>query len=491
MADPAAEPPGSDGRDDNAVAPTRGSHPMTDSPADAVHPYRPAARFIGATAGVLVAMTALWFAWAAVARHRMARALADRPAVAVDPSAAGDPAAWPAALAAVSTTVDCPSNSADVYDDAPPFPPAWWAAAAASERANASALRLARAAANGVPAAVSSTGMNASRALANVLADSAVRAHFDPDHPDDDLCLDRLGDVFALTDAVDRSPGYISRLVAWGIRNLAVERLLVVAPDLNVGSPASPRRRRVEGVIARLLVAPPPLDRGRSQRDETTSILANLSTAAEVNPGLAPLAHLTAVRAVRFEAVVTAAAAQPDAVATSAAMDADPTGWASLARVGRPDLVRLSWLYDYDMAGQPGRLLRVAWVSEADRRAAAVALAVRAYRSDHGRWPATLADAMDAVPRDPLAAGGPPVGYVVRSTPQGDRPLLFLGRRDFDPTTAALPLTPSFEVNGNSGAETTMWFDLSRWPQPSATGVRPGSPQAVDDQPHQPDAGRK
>ena len=59
------------------------------------------------------------------------------------------------------------------------------------------------------------------------------------------------------------------------------------------------------------------------------------------------------------------------------------------------------------------------------RRMAATALAIRLYQLEHGRRPAKLADLvpkyLPAVPLDPFAAAGRPIGYL----PKAPRPLLY------------------------------------------------------------------
>ncbi len=456
--------------------------------ADPVRPYRPAVRFAVAVAAVLAVVAGLWAGWSAVASRRLAVALAavrhrGDPTAAADfpnpPVVAADDAApaWSAAIAAVSPTVDCPTTSTLTYADRPPYPPAWWATARASEAANAAvfpladrAAPLARARWLTGPSAVAANGFAAlpyggSHRLANVVVDSALLAHFGTrpnDRPDDARCLARLADVLALADAVDQQPSMLSRLVAVGIRAPAARRLALVAPDLDVGRPGTNRRRRVLALIARLLADPSPEATATPLQAERVYMLTQLAGRRVHNGLLSPMVDLATARSLAYCDVDVRAARQPDAAAAAAVFDADPTGrdqlprsWASPA-VGPP---RVSRLFDYNNFASARRFVDVNWRARAEAHAAATALAVAAYRADHaGRWPATLTDLvpaeLPAVPTDPSAGGTPPVGYVVR----GGRPLLFVGPRDFDPATVPLPAVPCFADNPGP----VQWYDLSR-----------------------------
>ncbi len=473
----------------------------------AAHPYRPVARLGLTVVGAAGVLVGLWFALSTVARHRLDRAVdavrrRGEPTAAADfpnpPVADADNAAvaWRAAMAAVSGTVDCPASSNLNYRAYPPFPPAWWTAARASEAANTAVFPLADQAA-GLPVArwppgptaysahaFSAVPFNQTRGLANVLGDSALLAHF-TGH--DDVAVARLGDLFRLADAIDQQPSVIARLVSDGIIALAVDRVAVIAPDLDVGRPASDRRRRVAALVATLLTDP---SLGRELAPlwaEQVDVLSNAGQSRAADPVLGPLADLTAVRSLACVSVDLQAAHQPDAAASDAVYRHDPTEQAErassrLTSPGGPPAppLRFSRFYDYSGAQRLDRYTLIGWQVEAERHAAAVALAVRLYRADHDRrWPTELSALvpayLPAVPADPLAAGRPPVGYVMRSLPGGgDRPLLFVGLRGSDLATAPLPATPSSGVDGSRPLD---WLDLARWdPNASPPTTVPAAP---------------
>ena len=455
----------------------------------AAHPYRPDARFGLAVLAAAVALTVTWFAWAAVARHRLRQqvdAIATRgeptrpdafpsPTVADADNAA---VAWRSAMAAVSTTVDCPSASASLYyRPYPDYPPGWWTAARASEAANAAVFPLAdAAAAHGVarwidgPTAATSDPMafvpyNGARAVTGVLADSALLAHFGDG--DDARCLGRLADALALADAVDQQPSLITHLAACGCRATVVNRVLVVAPDLDVGPPAGGQRQRVRAMVGQLL-------RTADASDRITPVLADQAVEADAwsrlrlaPPALGPLWDLAGSRALRLRATDVRAARAADAEAADAVYAATPDP-------PRPSFAAMGT--DHGSSGYPFVDASI----RAYARAAAVALCLRMYRADHGAaWPADLATQVPAdcpaVPADVAAAGSPPVGFVIRphGRPDGrDRPMLLIGRRSSAAQAVGPSAEPSFDVARRGQ---TTWMDLTRWPLPPPVPPPPGA----------------
>jgi hypothetical protein len=111
--------------------------------------------------------------------------------------------------------------------------------------------------------------------------------------------------------------------------------------------------------------------------------------------------------------------------------------------------------------------------ASAQRRAAAVALAIRLYRIDHHAWPPSLDHLVPSylplVPADPLAAGNRPIGYIILrgALPGGgDRPMLFTNA--VDAAHAGMP--PAAPSSGWSPGA-TQWCDLERWsPPPTGSG---------------------
>jgi hypothetical protein len=112
------------------------------------------------------------------------------------------------------------------------------------------------------------------------------------------------------------------------------------------------------------------------------------------------------------------------------------------------------------------RYLTTEWKVTAERRCAAIALAIRLYRADHHEaWPAALPelvpDYLSRVPDDPFAPNPSPMGYIIRknATPDGhDRPMLYFALTG-NPATTPLPPNPDFDWAQSNG----QWRDLSRW----------------------------
>jgi hypothetical protein len=117
------------------------------------------------------------------------------------------------------------------------------------------------------------------------------------------------------------------------------------------------------------------------------------------------------------------------------------------------------------LAGSLDRAVLQHYRGLAERRVAAVALALTLYRSDHnGDLPAKLQDLvpayLPAVPTDPLAAGGKPIAYAV----DGGRPRVYsVGPNGVD--DGGLPEDPDAPRPRNRQASDLV-VDLHRQPRP-------------------------
>jgi hypothetical protein len=113
--------------------------------------------------------------------------------------------------------------------------------------------------------------------------------------------------------------------------------------------------------------------------------------------------------------------------------------------------------------------------ARADRRMSAVSLAAQLYRADHGAWPRTLQalvpQYLPAVPEDPMAPDGRPLGYVIvkGSLPGGgDRPLVYSVGDDGvdDSAKGGIPTVPWY--GWHRGRDE--WRDVTHWvPAPATT----------------------
>jgi hypothetical protein len=467
----------------------------------AADPYRPAARFTAAVVVAVALFTALWFAWATVARHRLRRELdairatgdayraADFPS---PPLADADNAAavWRTASSPASTPSYSPSGSDLLFHIYPAYPPQWWTLARASEAANVTTIRLAHVAAalprarwfDGPSTLLGNHGnampYNDLRNLSNVLVDSALLAHFG-DH-DDGRCLERFADALSLADAIEQQPSLLSRLVGIAIRDLAESRLLVVAPDLDVGRPDTPRRRLVRNLIDRLRLDPPTAVRTAPVMAERAGELDRLATAGATYPLIEPMADLSAVRFLRIFALDATAARAPDAPAALAVYAAAPRADLTVPTHTILDPIlapprTISRRFDTWSARAFAMYTPIDWQARAHAHMTAVALAIAVYRADHaGRWPTHLADlvpqVLDVIPSDPTLAGAPPVAYVVHPHGRpdgGDRPVLNVGPPFAGPINGTVRPDPEFGETSRAG-----WFDLTRW-DVKPTPVRP------------------
>ena len=186
-------------------------------------PHRRRRPLLLTTPVVLLAMA--WLAWAAAARHRLAAARATLTAAGepvdvtgllgppVPPDRNAADLYLPAARALVPNVYG-PSSSNLLFPSVPPlFPPAWMAMAGPAAAANAPAFALVRQArarpdadwhvVPGKPLLQTLLPhLNDSRELANELADAALVSHL---RGDDAEAVERVRDLLAMADAVDRS----------------------------------------------------------------------------------------------------------------------------------------------------------------------------------------------------------------------------------------------------------------------------------------------
>jgi hypothetical protein len=391
---------------------------------------------------------------------------------------------WQAAFNARAQNETCPSSSNFIFNDYPPFPLQWQQMEDQSIAQNAKLFDLAHRAAGyqaewGI--AARSTFMkvpfNDARGTANILGDAVLHAHF---NGNDALAIQRVNDLLALSGFIGCAGNLISRLVGIGIDHLCLQRLFTITPDLVIaGDPANKMeqagvdRKEVEALISRLLDEREE-DRLRIDAVDSERMIADQQEFnLERNQvwTLGPLVDLSEARVLR-ERVVDRAAAQAnsEAAVTAIYLAAPPLLNSPSPRIGNlsPPVPATSaeWAAVFEIGSMTfQRYLDVEWGMKAGRRSAAIALAIRLYRLDHGDWPANLASLvpayLPAVPADPYCASGAPIGYLIRksSTPDGhDRPMLYFKLMG-NPENAALPPTPSFDWN-NVGPQ---WRDLSRW----------------------------
>jgi hypothetical protein len=406
-----------------------------------------------------------------------------------------------------------PSSSSLYWAEYPPYSPAWQRLADAALRANRPAFTLAR---NARPFPRAdwgvrytspllmrpTTALNTSRELANQLADAALYEHV---QGDDAAALEYARDVLHLSCSLDQETTLIDHLVAIGVEAIALQRLMIIAPALQVQrgddittgtSPpgGAARRGQVEALVRDLLDAPAPGERTAStlQGAEVVMLRDTLRWHTRSNWVVAPAFDGLEHQALSSAEAYAGAATQPTAALASAAIPHPPAGGnamlprASAAAAGptaKSDGVLAAWFggirVNYSaVIEQDMRVL-------AERRMAAVSLAARLYRIDHaGQWPRTLDELvpkyLPAVPRDPFRADGGPLSYLVTKNPAdgAERPVVYHvssdGVDETPPNGSTLPPEPTYSwtssrTPGRPNAP-DQWRDLSRFvPAKSAT----------------------
>ncbi|MFH0982329.1 MAG: hypothetical protein V2A79_12425 [Planctomycetota bacterium] len=285
------------------------------------------------------------------------------------------------------------------------------------------------------------------RQLARLLA-VAARHHHHLGHDAETIATVR--DLLALGDAVNHWPLLISHFVAISIDALAANSVEHVAPTLAVGGahdtfdpdPEPAKRAEVTALIAELL------DEQRSREafiramqcermvylDSIESVIrGNLGLTSLTVPGgsglaaawariltwpIKPLFELDGIASLRFGTAWVEAVQEPTWPALLSRRPLDPgTDEGLLERVKHPlSSILLPSLH---------RATLLHYRSLADRRMAAVALAIRLHEIDHGRCPRQLTDLvpefLDHVPLDPFSAEERVIGY----RPDAALPLLY------------------------------------------------------------------
>lgn len=513
------------------------------------------------TAAVLVtllALSAAWLWWRAEARGRLRAeldALAARGQVASvgelessklpdDRNAAVE---YVRAFGAVKPGVDSPASSQFTFPD-PPYNAQWRQLADACVAAHGRMYEHVRAARAreksdwGVPREQADFmpmlgHLNRSRHLANLVSDTAERQHF---HGDDAGALELVRDVLHLAQSVDQQPLNISHLVSVGIRSIALSRLNVIAPAMNVadgaeGPGASSQPARDLLPATRPSAVPRPATRAQVRAliaellDETAQVeqlrrafvgdraytLESARALTETARLTGPMFDLDIARIAAYDPLLPQAATQPSWPAVQAVLAKQPPAPPRAAPPPAPAGTRVRRVaVDFPHALSDASNFPMSWRSiqqdmrvRMERRMAAVSLAARLYRADHGgAWPANLAQLvptyLPAVPQDPFAPDGGPLRYLILpptapgGRPDGEgRPLVYsVGENGTDELAARPGLVgPRPEYSWAGFGAPDQWRDLSRW-APSTPATQPGdgtgaggappgtSAEAADDQ---------
>jgi hypothetical protein len=420
-----------------------------------------------------------------------------------------------AADAAIDPRNVSPANSQVPYPNYPPFGTAWEAMASKSVAANGKTFALARQARRydrfdwgvdyqGPAVGVMLRHLNGVRELANTLGDAALYAHL---HGNDAAALEAIRDVRHSARGLEGERFLVSHLVCVGVEQLVQQRLQVIAAGLRVGpegeapDPAGllptagpldrpAPRAQVRALIAELLddgpLAASLADAFGGERVLQLDVADQMGRTAGL---LRPMFALDAARVLEQDEVDVEAASKPNLPAAKAYLaeaaarkSPPPTAGVSVWGPSPPpgakrqpiDFTRIFSSVTFP-SGAPPRTIQNSMTARADRRMSAVSLAAQLYRADHGQWPAALKDLvptyLPAMPIDPMAPDGRPLGYVLvkGGLPDGgDRPLVFSVGLDGvdDSAKGGIPTGPMY--GWYRGRDE--WHDLTRWaPPPAAT----------------------
>jgi hypothetical protein len=433
---------------------------------------------------LIAVLTIAWLVWSHIAHQRL-QAKLDELAARQEPVHFSDLDFSPipnnqnaafyyrAAIAAVSTTVFSPSASNFTFPDHPPYPASWQTMVDQAVAANPNALALAHQAtafdradwgtrlppSPAFPAPFPINYFNGARNLANLLADAALQAH---SHGQDAQALQRIFDLLHLADAVGQRGFLIGRLVTIGIQALAVERIEVLASNLQINS----NRAEVIKLIHELLDEQKSSNaRMEMARYECIRSFNESIALASHSTILRPMIYLGAARIVDGNAQFRLAIAQQNWPAVQAIFGPMPVSvFPITANSNLPP--RFSRFADLSFGlRSSGRYLQVESRVTAESRMAAISLAANLYRADHHRWPPDLKSLvpiyLPAVPDDPFYATPHPIGYTIVNN---SRPLVFC-ETDGVPSLSSPPAFPSFGWSNKTGNR--QWRDITNWWQSS------------------------
>jgi hypothetical protein len=312
------------------------------------------------------------------------------------------------------------------------------------------------------------SSLNSARALANVLGDAALNAH---EHGNDAEALEYLLDLFHEDDSLNQS-GFmlIHRLVAIGINALAIDRLEVITADnLQVrNAPFADRpttqpihavdRAVIEQLIRRLLDDRPERDgQVRAYRGERMWIVDSIQSLVPQATVLRPMLKLEEIQLINYYNFLISAADQPN---RAIGQDLFNRNIANSSDFFKNTIITIAPIQ---------RILETECRVRVERHIAAVSLAARLYRCDHGRWPGDLNALVPVylpkVPDDPYLQPGTPLGYVLEQPgTKFERPMVYFEAGTIGPSTP--PSTPCFGWQSSTGRQ---WRDLSLWAAPASS----------------------
>jgi hypothetical protein len=232
---------------------------------------------------------------------------------------------------------------------------------------------------------------------------------------DDSAALARVDDMLFLSRSSEAIDAQVTgHLNASAMGASAAGALLKIAPDLNLRDVTD--RKHASGLIEQLLDDSESVD--HTARSLLVSRATALSVAGMFGPALPePLVRSEVARTFEKQRLLAAAARQTDWSRASAMIGPPP-------RRAGSQLAYMSRLFSQFYWGREDQVVLNCFRWKTDRRAAAIALAIALYRSDHnGAWPDSLQQLvpnyLPAVPLDPMAPDGARFRFIgLRATTQ-------------------------------------------------------------------------
>lgn len=474
--------------------------PITADPHVRVPPrYWWTKRIIAACLGMLLALAGAWGIWWKVAQSRLADEIRQiqargEPILPSDfelspvPDDQNAAEYFTMAAAAVNPKADSPRASDMEYPAYLPMSGEWYAMAEKARNGNWPALALVRQAKqfSGVDWKIRYktpmintllSGLNGMRHLANLVGDVALYEHL---QGNDAEALVRLEELFHLSMSVDQEPVLVSHLVSIGILAMGIQDISVISPALRIeGDPNPPppatqpttqparpaSRQQVQAMIQLLLARATENRLIRPFQFERAEALDTIESQTQNNLLLRPLYRLDAAHGSKMLAPVIQATSQPAFTDAVSGLNT-PNFAAAMQWKNNP-----TWTTMMSATFMPSlnRAIETDFRVRAEAAMAAVQLAVRLYRIDHGgAYPPNLAALvpayLPAVPVDPFSPKGGPLGYVLLNG--GQRPMVYsVGPDGIDHTAkgAVPPADPQVDYHPKT---TDQWRDLSRFDPP-------------------------
>ncbi len=248
--------------------------------------------------------------------------------------------------------------------------------------------------------------------------------------------LNRMEQIFVLSEVVAPLPNTVAQLVGSGMEGYACAALLAMMRDIDLRDDSD--RMRAKALMDRLT----DMTRHRAyvarllQYDRMQLLHVLLDTASR-----RPVRFMVQKEAMRamddYDTVISAANEPTLAQARAKMPPLSP----------QPSIMNYPKLFTALWEGSRKTLVESQFRQLTEKRVAAVALAIALYRSDHqGAWPATLDELvpayLSALPSDPLATTEQPIGYS-----QERRLLYSVGMDGIDGDGDETPIKKTYRTN--------------------------------------------